>query len=41
MRVEDAESYHYDGECLAKAEELGFPDLVSITQKQVHRVCSW
>lgn len=31
------ELYHYDGECLAKAEELGHPDLVSIVQKQVRR----
>lgn len=29
--------YHYDGECLAKAEELGHPDIVSITQKQASR----
>lgn len=33
--MEDAENYHYDGECLAKAEELGYPDIVSIIQKQV------
>ncbi len=35
VRVEEPESYHYDGECLAKAEELGFPDIISIQQKQV------
>jgi hypothetical protein len=35
VRVVNVEEYHYDGECLAKAEELGHPGIVAITQKQV------
>ena len=34
LAVADAEGYRYDGECLAKAEELGVPGLVTIVQKQ-------
>ena len=32
----DPERYQYDGEVLAKAEELGKPGLVDIIQRQVH-----
>ena len=35
--MDDPEAYHYDGACLAKAEEMGHPDIVSIIQKQVQR----
>lgn len=31
----DPELYQYDGEVLAKAEEMGKPGLVDIKQKQV------
>ena len=33
--MENAEAYMYDGECLAKAEEMGKPGLVTIRQRQV------
>lgn len=32
----NAEAYHYDGECIAKAEELGHPEIITINQKQVN-----
>ena len=35
VHISDVEAYHYDGECIAKAEELGYPGLVTINQKQV------
>lgn len=35
VEVENAEAYMYDGECLAKAEEMGKPGLVTIKQRQV------
>ncbi|KAG1666243.1 hypothetical protein FOA52_011545 [Chlamydomonas sp. UWO 241] len=34
VEIEDAERYRYDNECLAKAEEMGHPGIVSIRQKQ-------
>ncbi|KAK9804348.1 hypothetical protein WJX72_008349 [[Myrmecia] bisecta] len=34
VEVENAEAYMYDGECIAKAEELGKPGLVDIHQRQ-------
>ena len=40
VEVENAEAYMYDGECLAKAEELGKPGLVTIKQKQVRGIPS-
>jgi hypothetical protein len=33
--VANPELYQYDGDVLAKAEEMGKPGLVSIKQKQV------
>ena len=30
----DVETYAYDNECIIAAEELGFPDAISIVQKQ-------
>lgn len=33
--MHDAEAYMYDGECEAKAEELGKPGLVNITLQEV------
>jgi hypothetical protein len=35
VEVEDPEKYRFDGECLAKAEEMGHPGIVDIVQKQV------
>ena len=35
MEVTNPELYQYDGEVLAKAEEMGKPGLVAIKQKQV------
>ena len=32
------EAYHYDGECLAKAEELGKPGVLTVRQIQVRPV---
>jgi DNA-directed RNA polymerase II subunit RPB3 len=34
IEVAEAEQYRYDGEVLAKAEELGKPGAITITQKQ-------
>ena len=36
VEIVNAEAYAYDGECIAKAEELGKPGLVDIQPKQVH-----
>ena len=38
MEVPNPELYQYDGEVLAKAEEMGKPGLVDIKQKQVWRL---
>jgi hypothetical protein len=40
VEVVSPELYMYDGECLAKAEELGKPGLVTIKQRQVTTVCA-
>ena len=40
VEVDNAEAYMYDGECLAKAEELGKPGLVTIKQRQVLLPCA-
>ena len=32
----NAELYHYDGDCIAKAADMGFPGLVDIRQRQVN-----
>lgn len=34
IEVHDVEAYHYDGECLAKAEELGKPGVLTVKQLQ-------
>jgi len=34
VEIVDAERYRYDGECLIKAQEMGHPGIVNITQKQ-------
>ena len=33
LEVADAERYRFDGECLAKAAELGFPGLLTATAR--------
>ena len=33
--VVNAEAYHYDGDCIAKAEDMGFQGLVDIKQQHV------
>jgi len=33
--IVNAELYHYDGDCIAKAADMGFPGLVDIRQRQV------
>ena len=40
MEVTNPELYMYDGEVIAKAEEMGKPGLVSIKQKQVRFTCN-
>ena len=35
VEVEDPEKYRFDGECLAKADDMGHPGIVDIQQKQV------
>lgn len=35
VEVDNAELYQYDGEALAKSEELGKPGLVTIKERQV------
>eukprot|EP00955_Chlamydomonas_euryale_P059217 357308-Chlamydomonas_euryale.AAC.10 len=35
VEIVDAERYRYDGECLIKAQEMGHPGIVNITQKQI------
>jgi len=35
--VHNVEAYHYDGECLAKAEELGKPGVLTVRQIQVRQ----
>lgn len=34
VEIEDAEKYRFDDECLNKAEEMGYPGIVSIDMKQ-------
>ena len=36
IEVEDAEAYAYDGECVDKAEEMGRPGLVEVTERADH-----
>ena len=33
--IVNPELYHYDGDCIAKAADMGFPGLVDIRQRQV------
>jgi len=33
--IVNAELYHYDGDCIAKAADMGYPGLVDIRQRQV------
>lgn len=33
--IVNAEAYHYDGDCIAKAEDMGFQGLVDIKQRHV------
>ena len=33
--IVNPEAYHYDGDCIAKAADMGFPGLVDIRQRQV------
>ena len=40
VEVTNPELYMYDGEVIAKAEEMGKPGLVSIKQKQVRFTCN-
>ncbi len=35
--MHNVEAYHYDGECLAKAEELGKPGVLTVRQIQVRQ----
>lgn len=35
VETDQIEQYHWDGEALAKAEELGKPGLVTIKERQV------
>lgn len=35
VEVHNVEAYHYDGECLAKADDMGKPGVLVIKQLQV------
>lgn len=32
--IVNVEAYHYDGDCIVKAADMGFPGLVDIRQRQ-------